>query len=698
MSSARVESGPASVRRRMLYDPPASDPGSGRPPLSRTLILCFILAAVYVLTGSLGLQLATLHRSASLVWPPSGLALASLLVLGKRVWPGVFAGAFLVNFLKLVDAGATTAVAASFGIGLGNTLEAVVGWTLVTRFANGRDFFNRAADVFRFIVAILVSATVSALIGVTSLVLAKLAEGNQFLSIGVTWWLGDASSDLVLVPLLLGWTTVGERRSWPPFRLMETGLLTLFVVVVGGMVFGDWLSLMTGPFPVSFVVLPFIVWAALRFPPYVSAVTVFILSVITLSGQLWGTGPFHSPHPHTSLFLEQSFISVTAITSLVLAGVVAERRRARDELRALFENAQDSILIINAEGRCVDANPAACALSGYSRVELIGRHVDDLTPHDDRDIVAAQWKDLIEKGKLAGEIRIRRKDGTSVDVEFRAVANMLPGLHLSVLRDVTSRKLAETKVRRMNEELERRVEERTSKLREALRELDTFSYSVAHDLRGPLRATAGFSEALLQDHAATLDPEGKDYLRRIADAGKRMDSLITDILSYSRLSREEVPLGPVDLAEVVDRVLRNLSKEILERRAKVTVKPPLPPILGHASMMDQVVTNLVSNGLKFSRPGVDPEVTISAEPRGAMVRIWIEDNGIGIPAEYQDRVFGLFQRLNPVESFPGTGVGLAIVRRAMERMGGRSGYDSTPGRGSRFWVEIPAAVEGGRPS
>jgi PAS domain S-box-containing protein len=443
------------------------------------------------------------------------------------------------------------------------------------------------------------------------------------------------------------------------------------------------------------MVLPFIVWAALRFPQYVSAVTVFILTAISMEGQYRAPGGVS----HESVFLVQSFISVTAMTSMVLAAVVAERRRARDELHALFENAQDAILIADAEGRFVDANPAACELSGYTRAELIGRNVGDITPQEARDSVAGQWKEFLEKGKLAGEIRILRKDGRCIDVEFRAVANMLPGLHLSVMRDVTERKLAEIQVRRMNEELERRVEERTAKLREALRELDTFSYSVAHDLRGPLRAMTGFSEAVLQDYAGKLDPEGSDFLVRIADAGKRMDSLITDILSYSRLSREEVPLGPVDLAEVVERVVRTLSKEMLERRAKVTVTPPLPPILGHASMMEQVVTNLVSNGIKFSRPGVDPEVTIRAEVRGAMVRIWIEDNGIGIPAEYQDRVFGLFQRLNPVESFPGTGVGLAIVRRAMERMGGRSGFESTLGRGSLFWVEIPAApVEGGRPS
>ncbi len=695
----RLESGPAPSRLRMLYDPPPRAPVNGRTFFGRTVVLASLLAVIYILTGSLGLKLATLHQSATLVWPPSGIALASMLVWGKRLWPGVFAGAFLVNFFTLRDAGTAAAAGASFGIAVGNTLEALLGCLLVSRFAGGRGFFNRAGDVFRFIVAILLSATVSASVGVLSLELANLAEWKQALPVMLTWWQGDAVSDLVLVPMLLGWPTLWERRPWPPIRVVEAAALLLSVLLLGGFIFGDWLHLMKGPYPIAFVVLPWIIWAALRFPQYISAVTVFILTGVTLAGQLYGLGPFQIPNRHESLFLVQLFVSVTAMASMVLAAVVAERRRARDELHALFENAQDAILIAEAEGRFVDANPAACTLTGYSRAELVGLNVGDVTPQETRDVVAGQWKEFLEKGKLAGEIRLRCKDGRCIDVEFRAVANVLPGLHLSVMRDITERKLSETKVRRMNEELERRVEERTAKLREALRELDTFSYSVAHDLRGPLRAMTGFSEALLQDYGGKLDREGTDFLVRIADAGRRMDSLITDILSYSRLSREEVPLGRVELGEVVERVLRTLSKEIGERRAKVTVTPPMPAILGHASMMEQVVTNLVSNGIKFSRPGVDPEVTIRAEPRGNGVRIWIEDNGIGIPVEYQDRVFGLFQRLNPAEAFPGTGVGLAIVRRAMERMGGRSGLESTPGQGSRFWVEIPAAPasEGGKP-
>ena len=423
-----------------------------------------------------------------------------------------------------------------------------------------------------------------------------------------------------------------------------------------------------------------------------SALIVFVVSALTLWGNIGGRGPFVRPDPHQSLFLLQAFISVTAITSMVMASVVAERKRAREELQALFENAQDAMLLADGESRFIDANPAACALTGYSQGELTRLKVRDLTPSPAQDSGLRMWREFLLRGKMAGEYRIRRKDGIFVDVEFRSVADILPGMHLSVMRDVTERKRAEEQVRKLNEELERRVEERTAKLEEALRELNTFSYSVAHDLRGPLRAMTGFSEALLQDHAARLDPEGRDFAARIVEAGKRMDALITDILAYSRLSREEVPLQPVDPGEVTGTVLAQMSKEIRERRARVSVPTSFPRVQGHAGMLCQVIENLVSNAVKFVSSGVDPEVRIHAERRNGSLRIWIEDNGIGIHPDYQDKVFGLFQRLNPMEAYPGTGVGLAIVRRGMERMGGKSGVESEPGRGSRFWIELPIAA------
>ncbi|HVE40100.1 MAG TPA: MASE1 domain-containing protein [Planctomycetota bacterium] len=654
-------------------------------PRAVDVLLNAALAALYYMVGSLGLQLASLHPSATLVWPPSGIALGGLLLAGNRLWPGVFLGAIAVNFSTTGD------IPSSIGIAIGNTLEGLLGSYLVRRFAGGTRFMSRSRDIFRFVIlGAFLASTVSAIVGVLSLELRGLASWSQSGKIGLIWWLGNAVSDLVLAPLLLGWTTLRRGRV-SPWQWLETALLFLFVVLVSGLVFGDWLGVMQGSYPVSYLVLPCVVWAALRMPQYFSAIVVAIISVLTLEAALHGHGPFIRPNLSEALFLLQAFLGVTSITSMVMSSVVAERRRARDELRALFENAQEAILIADGSSRYIDANPAACALTGYSWEELTRLKVRDLTPNSQQDSGVRMWRDFLERGRMEGEFRVRRKDGTYVDVEFRSVANILPGMHLSVMRDATERKRAAQQVKKLNEELERRVEERTAKLEEALRELNTFSYSVAHDLRGPLRAMTGFSEALLQDHGATLDPEGRDFAERIAEAARRMDALITDILAYSRLSRDDVPLQPEAPELLIRSALDQLAKEIREKGARVSVEPPFPKVRGHDGMLVQVLVNLISNAIKFVAPGVVPEVRIRGEVRGLVLRIWIEDNGIGIHPDYQDKIFGLFQRLNRAEAYPGTGVGLAIVRRAMERMGGSSGLESAPGKGSRFWIELALA-------
>jgi signal transduction histidine kinase len=253
--------------------------------------------------------------------------------------------------------------------------------------------------------------------------------------------------------------------------------------------------------------------------------------------------------------------------------------------------------------------------------------------------------------------------------------------------------LRDDALRKAQGELEERVQARTVALQNALRELESFTYTISHDLRAPLRAMSGFSRALLEDYGSSLDPGGREFATRISSAAKKMDSLILDLLDYSRLTRQEVKIERVELEPLASEVVRQMEAEARERRATVVLERPLPAVLGHALTLSQALTNLVSNGIKFVGPGVDPMVRIRATRRDSVVRIEVEDNGIGIAPEYHERIFRIFERLNPSETFPGTGIGLAIVRRATERMGGRSGVESELGRGSRFWIELPAAPE-----
>jgi signal transduction histidine kinase len=250
-------------------------------------------------------------------------------------------------------------------------------------------------------------------------------------------------------------------------------------------------------------------------------------------------------------------------------------------------------------------------------------------------------------------------------------------------------------LRKAQADLEERVRARTTALETTLREMESFTYTISHDLRAPLRAMAGFSRALIEDYGASLGPTGIEFAMRIATAARKMDALILDLLDYSRLTRQDVKIEPVNLDQLMADVLRGLEGEIRERHAEIVVEPTLPRVLGHSVTLGQTLTNLLSNAIKFVAPGVTPHVHVRADRHDGSVRVEVEDNGIGIAPEYRDRIFRIFERLNPAEAYPGTGIGLAIVRRAMERMGGRSGVESEPGHGSRFWIELPGAPETG---
>ncbi len=281
--------------------------------------------------------------------------------------------------------------------------------------------------------------------------------------------------------------------------------------------------------------------------------------------------------------------------------------------------------------------------------------------------------------------------------EFRRVAED----HFQNCEPDRSRELAEktAELERLNAALlnlledlravNRRLEQTTRDLLRSNEDLKSFVTTVSHDLRAPLRAIQGFTEAAMEETGDILGEEASVYLRRSLEAARRMDELIEDLLEYSRLGTMRVEVAPVDLDEVVDEVLAIHQAGIRKSEAVLDVARPLGRILGHDRVLVQVLSNLVSNALKFVKPGEKPVVHIRSETRGGVRRVWVEDRGIGIPAEHRERIFGVFERLHGIETYPGTGVGLAIVRRGLERMGGSVGVESTPGAGSRFWIELP---------
>ena len=285
-----------------------------------------ILTVVYFIAGKLGLMLASLHASASPVWPAAGIALAALLVLGYRVWPAIFVGAFLVN---LTTAGN---VATSLAIASGNTLEAICGAWLVNRFVGGTTVFDRPQGVFKFALAAVSSTIIGPAFGVTSLALAGFADWTNYGAIWLTWWLGDTTGDLLIAPLIILWS-VPSKRHWHRREAAEVGILLLLLFVLSEAVFGGWLTISARNYPIAFICGPIVIWTAFRFTQRETSTGIFILSAVAILGTLHGFGPFVRETENQSLLALQSWTAVLTITAMALSAGMAQRRRAEEALQ-----------------------------------------------------------------------------------------------------------------------------------------------------------------------------------------------------------------------------------------------------------------------------------------------------------------------------------------------------------------------------
>jgi signal transduction histidine kinase/ActR/RegA family two-component response regulator len=688
------------------------------------------LAAAYFAAAKLGLSLGFV-KQVSVVWPPTGIALAAFLLGGCRLWPGVWLGAFLAN----VRANEPPLVAC--GIAVGNTLEGVVGAILLRRLAGFRRSLERLKDVLGLVVlAAGLSTTVSATVGVTSLCLGGVeltpgvvARWSDFGRLWWVWWFGDAMGNLVIAPVLLTWV-VRPRAGWDPQRAAEAAALVLALGALCVAVFTGAGSGAAAAYPLEYTTFPFVIWAALRFGPRGWTAVPLLVLVVAILATRQGWGPFAGRSPQESLILLHVYMAVVAVTSLLLGGVMTERRLAERRRATTY-----AVTAILAESTSLaEAAPRLLEVIGGSleweagAVWVVDRQADVLrcvevwhrpslpVPAFEE---ATRGRTFARGAGLPGQVWSAGRpvwiaDVTCDDNFPRAPAAARDGLHgalglpvvwgtdfLGVLEFFSRRvEQADEEILRLLAAvggqvglfLERKRDEEA--LREADRRKDAFLAMLAHELRNPLAPVRTAVGVLKM--AGPAEPPLAQAREMIERQVAHMARLIDDLLDVSRIGRGRILLRrqPLDLARLARDAVEDHRRLLEETGLKLlTDFPDRPmPILGDPTRLAQVVGNLVQNAAKFTDAGGVVEVRLATEPDGRVAVLSVRDTGIGMEADLLGRLFEPFSQADRSldRSRGGLGLGLALVKGLVELHGGTI-LAASPGldRGSEFTVRLP---------
>jgi PAS domain S-box-containing protein len=682
----------------------APEPDRLLPADLRSVGLAVVLAATYFAAAKVGLALAAIHPSASAVWPPTGIAIAALLLGGRGLWPGIFAGAFAANATNVGN------VLSSLGIATGNTLEALVAAWLVQRFAGGVQVFQQAGNVLRFAgLAALGATTVSATIGVGSLVATGFASSEGAAAVWLTWWLGDAVGAFLVTPLLVLWLAPPRPR-WETRPIGEGAVLLAAVVVAGWLAFGP---LFPAGQPLAFLTLPPLLAMAYRFGPRGAALSGAVLAVVATAGTLQGRGPFGPAGLAPGLVLLQAFLASVVVTMLTLAALVAERRRVLDNLERRVEERTASLT------RSVDAlRRSQALLAEAERIADVGSWEWDVATDrvawsdqlfriygleregfqatykaflervhpEDRPAVEAAIGEAYATGQpFLFEHRIVRSDGAERVLQARGqVDRDASGQVLRMAgtaHDITARKQTEAALAQL-QELER--------LREVDRFKTHFLNIAAHELSTPLTPLR-LQLAVLKTAApgSVQQRKSMEILERNVD---RLAALVQDILEAARLQagRLQVRKGPQDLDTLVREAVETYQDPAEGRGIALVLKANGGlPVEADRDRIHQVLLNLLGNAWKFTPPG--GRITVETVREDGMALVLVHDTGIGLVAEDIPRLFQPFSQVHDHEQrHQGTGLGLFISKGIIDLHGGRIWCRSEgPGKGATFAFALP---------
>jgi PAS domain S-box-containing protein len=404
--------------------------------------------------------------------------------------------------------------------------------------------------------------------------------------------------------------------------------------------------------------------------------------------------------------VDLTIFSVTGICIAALAETLhrthersaAKERSSHLYTRRLLEAGLDPLMAISLEGNIIDVNQATEEVTGVPRCHLIG--TDFSSCFTEPVQARAGYRQVFDRGQVADyPLAIRHVSGKVTDVlchasVYRDESGAIAGI-CGVARDITGRKREERELFLYRQNLEDLVAQRTAeiqatnqRLEAANQELETFAYSVSHDLRAPLRAIDGFSRILTEEYAAALDLEGQRIVGVIREGARKMAQLIDDILAFSRMGRQEIAPGAIDMDELVRAALKDLEPALAGCNVKIVINP-LPAFLGDGPMFQLLWANLLDNAIKFTRPKCAGSIEVGAQAGDKEIVYYVKDNGVGFDMQYANKLFGVFQRLHVQSEFPGTGIGLAIVKRIVARHGGRVWAEGKVNDGATIYFALP---------